>query len=173
MKRLERLARGFASDVSDLLNRTITQDVSVSAVLVPPDRFMVAAGITKKRLTPKIIRLTTSGRLPSAYLRFVCTLEMDLADSYLTVWKSSVAVHADQEGELTLCRYDYELVPAHGYPGPHVQVAGTSPALDKIRERRPAVATELGQLHFPVGGRRFRPTLEDIVELPRPRGHLR
>jgi hypothetical protein len=43
-------------------------------------------------------------------------------------------------------------------------VAGTSPALDKIRERRPAVATELGQLHFPVGGRRFRPTLEDIVE---------
>jgi hypothetical protein len=164
LKPLERLARDFAADVTDLLNRTVTHGVSVSAVLFPPDRVLLAAGITKRRYKPKPIRLTIGARAPAAYLQFVATLEMDSAGTYLTVRKSTVAVWADQHGDLMLCHYDYELDPAHGYPDPHVQVAGTSPALEAIQKRRPVAATQLGELHFPVGGRRFRPTLEDVVE---------
>jgi hypothetical protein len=94
---LERLARDFAGDVTDLLNRTVTHGVSISAVLVSADRrVMVAPGITKKRLIPKIVRLTTSQRAPAAYLRFVSTLEMDLAGTFLTVRQSQVAVYADR-----------------------------------------------------------------------------
>lgn len=61
------------------------------------------------------------------------------------------------------CTYDYERNPAHGYPAAHVQVNGHSPALDELCQRA-EVRKELKDLHLPVGGRRFRPTLEDLIE---------
>ncbi len=65
-----------------------------------------------------------------------------------------------------MCHYDFETKPLNVYPKAHVQVSGTSPALDQLRTKRPDMeAHKLGELHFPVGGRRFRPTLEDVIEM--------
>jgi hypothetical protein len=47
-------------------------------------------------------------------------------------------------------------------PKPSLQVGGHSEPLTEIwRQHVP----RLGQLHLPVGGHRFRPTLEDVIEL--------
>lgn len=60
-----------------------------------------------------------------------------------------------------LCHYDYER-DKEGYPAAHLQVVGTCPALDQLPCDR--TSEELTKLHFPVGGRRYRPTIEDMIE---------
>ncbi|AYY11516.1 hypothetical protein EF847_01040 [Actinobacteria bacterium YIM 96077] len=80
------------------------------------------------------------------------------------VVSSFCGVYADEGRQDCLCHYDYERG-KDTYPEAHLQVYGTSPALKSMTKasgvRRVA---GLEKLHFPVGGRRYRPTLEDIVE---------
>jgi hypothetical protein len=61
-----------------------------------------------------------------------------------------------------VCHFDYERDKAGGYPEAHLQVPGQSGALAAMTsgpDKR-----SLDRLHFPVGGRRFRPILEDVIE---------
>jgi hypothetical protein len=59
-----------------------------------------------------------------------------------------------------LCRLDYDRG-KQGYPESHLQIKGESAALAAWsgKPRR-----ELERLHFPMGGRRYRPILEDFIE---------
>ncbi|MGH9280666.1 MAG: hypothetical protein ACRD12_21560 [Acidimicrobiales bacterium] len=59
------------------------------------------------------------------------------------------------------CRYDYEREKADGYPEAHLHVYGDTDAIDRCS--RSPTSKRLGDLHFPVGGRRFRPALEDLI----------
>jgi hypothetical protein len=85
---------------------------------------------------------------------------MDSAGENLMVDASYVSAYAADDDESTLCRFDYER-DKQGYPEAHLQIYGKSPALAEWsgKPRR-----ELERLHFPVGGRRYRPTLEDVIE---------
>jgi hypothetical protein len=59
--------------------------------------------------------------------------------------------------------YDYTRAPANPYPPAHFQIKATSATFNELCAllgRDP----ELDRLHFPVGSRRFRPCLEDVVE---------
>lgn len=98
---------------------------------------------------------------------------------YLAVFKSQVAVFPrDAVGTTPLVRYEYEKDMREGLPAAHLQVHGTHKALTetlkkagrgsaKGRRRAKNVAAghvpELHELHFPLGGHRFRPCLEDIL----------
>jgi hypothetical protein len=73
---------------------------------------------------------------------------------------SYIGIYA-RDGVTQLCHYDYERT-KEGYPAAHVQIKGDSAALGMLPGRR--TAAELDKLHFPVGGRRYRPILEDMVE---------
>jgi hypothetical protein len=161
---LERLARGFSADVKDLLNRTVTNGVTLPTVLVARDRCVTGPGITKTDLRPKAVGLTIGRKPPTAYLRVIFTLEMDDEQRYLAATSSTVGVYADPDSKQMLCHYDYARNPTHGYPDPHFQVSGTSQALHTIGGQAPNATANLRDLHFPVGGRRFRPTLEDVIE---------
>lgn len=165
LSRLKDLARLFAADINELLNGTVTDGIRLSTAVHRPDLVIIGRSISKGQLAGGLIPLTLGRRAPGAYLRVNLTLEMDDPGTYLAGAKSSVAVYDDEGGRHMLCHYDYEREPAHVYPDPHFQVEGNSEALRLIAERRPLAASSLREVHFPVGGRRFRPTLEDVIEM--------
>jgi hypothetical protein len=70
----------------------------------------------------------------------------------------------DADGARLLVRYDYERDNADDYPSAHLQVCATSEAWEEVTRSYGAKGRELEQLHHPVGGRRYRPTLEDLIE---------
>jgi hypothetical protein len=53
---------------------------------------------------------------------------------------------------------------ADGYPDAHLQIDATSELFSTLNDPRCDTGRSLAQLHFPVGGKRFRPCLEDIIE---------
>jgi hypothetical protein len=162
--RLSDLARAFADDLSDLLNRTVTHGVRVSSSRAD-QHFVVGVGVTPKNPRPQPTPLTTGRRTATGYLYLAYRLEMDDEDQFLAVAKSTVGLYADADRRGTLFHDDYERAPGNDYPNPHVQVVGESRALAAIRERAPEATAKVGEIHLPVGGRRFRPTLEDVIEL--------
>ena len=62
-----------------------------------------------------------------------------------------------------VCHYDYDREPGNEYPVAHFQINGTSDSLDTVYDRV-GIPADLKSLHFPVGGKRFRPTLEELIE---------
>ncbi|MFI0718036.1 hypothetical protein [Streptomyces sp. NPDC021224] len=86
-------------------------------------------------------------------------LQMDQWDQYLTVRSSFVGVFPSEDGKDALFHYDYERDKRDGYPDAHLQVAGQDEAMAALLPGKPTV-----KLHFPVGGKRFRPCLEDVIE---------
>ncbi|MDE0194427.1 MAG: hypothetical protein OXP08_02660 [bacterium] len=79
--------------------------------------------------------------------------------------QSKFALRADKrDGAEDLFSYEYGTDPDDEYPAAHLHVAGDSAPLRQLCERT-GVNKQLRDLHFPVGGRRFRPSLEDVVEM--------
>lgn len=152
---LDRLAREFAAEISHLLNTTVCTGIRISAITVDPELVLAACGLTRNDLQPKPFRIQGGG-----WLRIGYQLCMDEERTYLTVSSSTYEVYADSDMELALCRFDYERDKA-GYPEAHIQVYGTSPGLAQW----PGFpARELERIHLPCGDRRYRPSLEDVIE---------
>lgn len=157
-------ARVFAADISDLLNRTVADGIRVSAVLDPHGTCIVGRNVTKTSFLPDLIPVRVN-KAARCHLRVGYVLVLDPEGVHLTVAKSDVSLYLDREGTKMILHYDYDREPANDYPQAHFQVAGDAPnlrALARAGER--GDSRELHDFHFPVGGRRFRPTLEDVVE---------
>lgn len=106
---------------------------------------------------------------------YACCLDGE--ERYLAVDRSHVKVFQGSRasGE-PLFRFDYVRHPRSKIPAAHIQVHAHRDALTYVmsssgsgstRGRRRAssdAAPRLSELHFPVGGHRFRPCLEDVVE---------
>ena len=155
-------ARGFARDLSKLLNGTITQGISISLGMTRAGAAVVGCGVTRKTLVASSIELRTRQPRTSLYLYVAYTLGLDERDGrFLTVATSTYGLGtAETKSDI---RYDYVRSPSNEYPAAHLHICGYSEALDGLVEagwedRRSS------RLHLPVGGRRFRPCLEDIIE---------
>jgi hypothetical protein len=98
-----------------------------------------------------------------AWLRLTYSCRMDSPQTYLAVDKSSIWVVADVD-RTPIFRFDY-LYDADWVPHSHIQVHGQRGALShllsKTGHRSPH---NMGALHLPTGGQRFRPDLEDVVQ---------
>lgn len=102
----------------------------------------------------------------------------DRPGKYLAVDSSAIKVFAGREAQAEpLFRYEYERWPGREQPGAHVQVhghrdgvsyvmtrAGRGSRRGRARADSDAVPA-MRELHFPVGGPRFRPCLEDVLEM--------
>lgn len=162
---LPALARTFAGEVTELLNGTVCHGVRLTAVRrVATDHMVIAPGITDKNLDPKFVALCLGRGRPSGYLMVVITTQLDDESQYLTVNKSQFALYRREDRKSMLLHYDYNRDPANEYPAAHVQVNGMSKNLRLWCKARGVEATPLPRIHLPVGGRRFRPTLEDVIE---------
>lgn len=162
---LSRECHKFASDLTALLNRTVCDGVRLNQVeILKPAGFQVGYLIKKTELTSKGIPLTL-GRAPKLFLGVSYHLAPDAEGHYLMVTTSMLGLFADAELDHALLHYDYERDKGDGYPEAHLQVCAESGLWAASMEAcgRPGLALE--KLHLPVGGRRYRPSLEDLIQL--------
>jgi hypothetical protein len=157
-------ARDFANTLSDLLNATVCNGVRINAILLPSGGAVVGYRLTKTNLSArKAFRLQRS----CIFLGLSYSLRPDDEHRYLAVDQSFMGLFLDEPMEETLLHFDYERDKGDGYPEAHLQVAAESPAWRTVLEACDSAADRkrsLEHLHLPVGGRRFRPTLEDLIE---------
>ena len=123
---------------------------------------LVGYRVTPQSMVSSSIELRTRQPRTSLYLYVAYTLDLDEQDGrFLTVTRSTYGLGTG-ETESNI-RYDYERRPSNEYPEAHLHVHGYSEALAGLVKAgwgdRPS-----SRLHLPVGGRRFRPCLEDIIE---------
>lgn len=91
-------------------------------------------------------------------------LERDDEDKYLMVRQSVMLLSSSPDPKDVLLHYDYERDKPDDYPDAHLQVCATSNTWEAIGVRLDGSERPLERMHLPVGGKRFRPILEDIVE---------
>jgi hypothetical protein len=169
---LEKKSREFKNELDELLNRTVCTGISLKSIVTPasPQRAVVGYKITKDNqdLT-KGIPVTIDDSDPRFYLGLSIRLAPDEQQSYLMVESSVMilAIAADVADDANvLLHYDYERGKHErdNYPEAHLQVHASSSAWREAAQRLDGKDRLLERLHLPVGDRRFRPTLEDLIE---------
>ena len=109
------------------------------------------------------VPLTLSQAPARLYLSVLHTLELDDSKTFLTTSKSTYTLqeNADTASILT---YDFVRDPPNEFPEAHIHIHGESDVLIKMLRAGGRDKSKPADLHLPVGGRRFRPCLEDIIE---------
>lgn len=158
---LESEARGFADRISGLLNRTVSNGVRLTAIPASTG-MLVGLSLGKRQPTPRPVPLTIGDASPGAWLLVSYTFRWDDASSSLVASSSDFNLYADEDMRHAVVRFEYERG-KDSYPEAHIQVHGDSPALRTICKQR-GMEKRLENLHLPVGGRRYRPNLEDVIE---------
>lgn len=124
-----------------------------------------AIGNQISRLKPRgdPVALTLSQAPALLALRLLHTLALDESQRFLTTTKSSYKLMHATNSEPILT-YDYTRDPPNEYPEAHFHLHGESVAVQDMLERCGRPKHKPDDLHFPVGGRRYRPCLEDLIE---------
>jgi hypothetical protein len=154
---LNGLAREFGGTVQRILNTTVCRDVRISAVVSEPDMVLVGFGLGRSSLRTRRFPVMSQ----RCWLDVGYRLRLDDERRYLAVAASFTSIFAADDDKSCLCRFDYERG-KRDYPETHLQVYGESRALASWTGA--PKTRQLDRLHFPVGGRRYRPTLEDVIE---------
>ena len=146
-----------------LLNGTITKGIRVSAVLLEDGRCLVGYKVSKNNFITAPIPVTTGKADPRCYLDLMHTLFLtDRLD--LAVATSRYALYLNADDEEPLFHYDYERN-KEDYPVAHFHIAVESEPWEEFFERSDRTShMQVESLHLPVGGKRYRPSLEDLVE---------
>lgn len=126
---------------------------------------VVGYGVRKTTPLGEPIPLTISRAPAKLHLFVTHTLQLDDAGAYLMNTRATYSLQLD-DAETSVLTYDFVRNPPNKYPEAHLHIYGESDVLRAMfratgfddATRKPA------DLHIPVGGRRFRPCLEDIVE---------
>lgn len=114
--------------------------------------------------------MSISRKSPKFFLGFFMHLEGDDVSKYMMVKESMTILALDGDLSRELLHYDYERdknKQPPGYPEAHLQVCASSDDWEIAGQRSRQGNLSLARIHLPVGpigGRRFRPTLEDVIE---------
>lgn len=154
------VAEGFAKDLIRLLNSTVCEDAYVGTVERSFDDTVSFGTGLWPGTAAQNVRMRTVGDCP-CWLRISGLLFLDPA-GYLTVSKSAYMVLAG-DPPVELFHYDYERDKPH-YPDAHMQVSASGDTWEELLIASGKRADSLSKLHLPVGGKRYRPALEDILE---------
>jgi hypothetical protein len=163
LKNLATQTRQFATTLQSLLNQTVCDNARILG-RTGPDRLTSVVGTSLDNLSAYPVRLRSRSDVP-AWIEMISYLSLDKKEgTFLTVQSSVVGLSFGHEKDM-LAHYDYERE-KETYPEAHIQVHARHDAFERFVSglgRKPRGA--LGKVHLPVGGRRFRPSLEDVVEL--------
>jgi hypothetical protein len=158
----------FAQETQDLLEQILPngdgEDVELRKlkVLAHDDSFVIRPG-DEKNARP-VWLLKDGEHVADLDLSFKCAL--DGSRGYLAVRKSSFQLRSVRPKEgLPLLRLDFDHK-MHSAPVAHWNVHGERGATSVLLSRcNPGHVGLLSQVHLPVGGVRYRPCLEDFLEL--------
>lgn len=165
-----------AQKFAESLTRTVQ---AVVGPLCPPfiavEIEAASAFTVRQQPAEGIVLSSVEGPILSLAVEYRCIY--DGSDRYLAVEKSDIHVFVAPGGRQPLFRYEYERSKSSKLPAAHIQFHGEHQELEKAmgecgdstprakRRKRGKSQVQLSSLHFPVGGSRFRPTLEDIIEM--------
>ncbi len=168
-------AHRFAQTLTETV-RAVAVDCAEFDATALPESSVIAV-----RQQPESGILLYVGSKPILVLKARYWCRIGAVDGHLKVDHSDFKVFpAGQERPLPLVRYDFVESPIGAQPAAHIQFHATHDQLERVmagagrstqRGRRVAEASARGarpdtaRLHFPVGGRRFRPCLEDVLEM--------
>lgn len=154
----------FAEKIADLLNGTVAHSASFHAALLSAEQAAFGT-MNPRKLNDRsqAVRLETRGHFAHLWLDFGFTMFLNV-NNHLTVESSIMAVLTGPEVEHQLFRYDYERNKKDGFPEAHLQVCTESQPMKDLLTAVGRSRQSVEDLHFPVGGRRYRPPLEDIIE---------
>jgi hypothetical protein len=156
---IAKIAADFAERIQHLLNATVCDGARLGVIAPDAERASIGTGLGVRQ-PPSPVPLLTSGNVP-VWLSVTYRVFLD-STGYLTVDSSAYVVSAGDPPQ-ELVHYDYERDKTD-YPDAHLQIRATSPAWDALLESVGLGAGSLHKIHLPVGGRRYRPALEDIIE---------
>ncbi|MDE0268107.1 MAG: hypothetical protein OXI96_03600 [Acidimicrobiaceae bacterium] len=91
------------------------------------------------------------------------TLNLDESSRWLTTTKSSYTLQHNNT-EDSIFAYDFVRTPPNKFPAAHFHIYGESKRLKCVLNDANRTKDKPADFHLPVGGRRFRPCLEDIIE---------
>jgi hypothetical protein len=171
---IESQAESFATELTATV-RALVPDCRPFEALVNLDRGDAAGRFSVRQYPETGIVLTVDGEpLLTLVVQFHC--EIDSVGRYLAVHSSKIKVMAAGDAE-PLLRYEFLRDAVGDMPSAHIQIhahrdaftyvmarAGERSDRGKRRSRRPVVP-RLEHLHLPVGGPRFRPCIEDVLEM--------
>lgn len=172
-------ATGFAQRIETLLQQVLG-DSEDGYVAEPKDK-RLRGGRTGYRITQRAsrgIELRSGDEVvASLSFGFICSCKTD--GGWLQVDKSVVMISAEPE-HVPLFHYDFNRVTISEIPGAHINVFGSNDAATRImlacglgkrgKSRRKEYVDKgafptFSTLHFPVGGDRFRPGIEDVLQM--------
>lgn len=159
----------FAAEVTRTVQAVLGDtEVDLTATLLEP-RFTVST------TAPTGIELRVDGK-PFLRMKVLFECGWDTPGHHMAVNRSEFHVFLCVEREV-LFRYEFLRETSLGIPTAHLQIHGHRDALTyamtrlgtrsrraRRRGRSEAVPT-MSQLHFPLGGSRFRPPLEDVLHM--------
>jgi hypothetical protein len=160
---LNQQAHEFAQRVKDLLNRTVTHGIPITSVLADNGQCYVGYRVSKRdHLRVEPIPLTTSAAPARAYLIANHALRLDPEGEFLTDGRAVFGIYTDTMKKELIARWDYNRDLTE-WPSAHLHVGGENEHLRGLHADF-GVKPDLERHHFPVGGKRFRPCLEDVIE---------
>jgi hypothetical protein len=173
---LETQATDFANRLTNTVRALVPECASFDAGLLT-DRRPERARFWVRQDPPTGIPLCVDGE-PILTLKVEYHCCLDGHDQYLAVDTANIHVFAGRQASREpLFRYEYVRAAAADIPAAHIQVhahrdsishvlgqAGTRTKRGKARANGQDIP-RLADLHFPVGGHRFRPCLEDVLEM--------
>ncbi|MDE0268338.1 MAG: hypothetical protein OXI96_04790 [Acidimicrobiaceae bacterium] len=160
---LEYQARQFAGDLSELLNRTVTHGIRLRSYMDMRGRAVIGYKVNKFNPVGDCVPLTVSRSPAHLYLNILHTLELDNSGTFLATSKSTYTLQGDNETS-SILTYDFVRKPPNEFPEAHIHLHGESDVLVGMLNASGREKSKTADLHLPVGGRRFRPCLEDIIE---------
>jgi hypothetical protein len=159
----ERSAR-FADEVENTLRSSIPGEIEMHSIASPVDesRYVIAPNDPKSRI-PLLV-----GGEHLAYLHVRFFLSMDAVATWVKTVQTDFSI-VSKFDKTPLVRLDYR-ADMRTAPIAHWQIHAERGAVSHLLWRAHAVRPaevprphELSSLHFPVGGERFRPCLEDFL----------
>jgi len=110
------------------------------------------------------IPLTISQSPAKLYLFVSHTLKLDPEGMYLADSKSTYSLQVGETDDVAFASWDYTREPQNPYPLAHLHVYDTGQRTRSLLDQAERFKDQAADLHLPVGGRRYRPCLEDVVE---------
>jgi hypothetical protein len=152
-------AEQFAAEVAEVLSGTVTPDDIAVAARVHEARVVVGP-VNEQGLPSKLTLPVTETATVRLDISFSCS--WDSEGKYLMVQRSAFKISIGHVKE-PLIRFEY--VRSRDYAPAHVQVHAESGALGlHLGAIGSTKLPKLQDLHLPVGGKRFRVSLEDVIE---------
>jgi hypothetical protein len=159
---LAQQTRQFADNLQDLLGQTVCDFAKVDGRILPGGSQAIV-GTNLQELASRPIRLRSRADMPLWIDVFAYLMLDEDENRFLTVRSSVCALSVGDPASLVL-HYDFERNKAQ-YTEAHLQVYGRHSTLERFLSQLGRKEVDaLAKMHLPVGGRRFRPALEDLLE---------